>query len=226
MPTYKLTYFPFRGRAEVARQLFHLAGVPFEDNRVKNEDWPALKATMPFGQMPLLEVDGKPLPQSFAIFRYLAKEFGTFFRSIFKLQNDNPFTKDSEFVGNTPFESAWIDAVADEYRDYFKEMHPVLAVYTGVSEGDKEKLVKEVAEPARDKFFGILEKIAKNNCNGHFIGSSLTWVDLLIAEHVHTLLQHMPKFLDAYPFVVATCQKIEATPQLKEWIEKRPVTSF
>lgn len=78
---------------QVSRQMFHLSGTPFEDHRVTMEDWPKYKdsesvpssdpmdyrivAATPFGQMPVLFVDGKPLPQSFAIARYLANLFGT-----------------------------------------------------------------------------------------------------------------------------------------------------
>ena len=35
MPTYKLTYFNGKGRAEVARLLFIKNGVEFEDKRIK-----------------------------------------------------------------------------------------------------------------------------------------------------------------------------------------------
>lgn len=38
MPSYKLTYFNGRGRAELARLIFAAAGVPFEDERIS--DWP------------------------------------------------------------------------------------------------------------------------------------------------------------------------------------------
>ena len=41
MPSYKLTYFNGRGRAEVSRLIFTVAGVEFTDDRVAN--WPTGK---------------------------------------------------------------------------------------------------------------------------------------------------------------------------------------
>lgn len=39
-------------------------------------------AAVPFGVLPMLEVDGKQLSQAGAIFRYLAREFGESFARI------------------------------------------------------------------------------------------------------------------------------------------------
>ncbi|KAF8362547.1 hypothetical protein PRIPAC_89470 [Pristionchus pacificus] len=119
------------------------------------------------------------------------------------------------FAGSTPLETAWIDAVADLQKDYFDSVVHVMM------------LVKDVAIPAREKHFPMLEKLAKEKGNnGLFVNASLTWVDLLIADHVSVLLKHLPGFLDAYPLVVDTVKKIEETPKLKEWIEKRPYSNF
>ena len=41
MPSYKLTYFNGRGRAEVSRLIFTVAGAEFTDERVAN--WPTGK---------------------------------------------------------------------------------------------------------------------------------------------------------------------------------------
>lgn len=48
----------------------------YTDHRVPREEWMALKSSAPFGQLPFLEVDGKGLPQSQAIARYLARQHG------------------------------------------------------------------------------------------------------------------------------------------------------
>ena len=43
MSTYKLTYFNFRGRAEIIRYILAQAEVEYEDLRISFEEWPALK---------------------------------------------------------------------------------------------------------------------------------------------------------------------------------------
>ena len=43
MPKYKLVYFNNKGLAEIARMLFLLADVEFEDHRITVEQWPDVK---------------------------------------------------------------------------------------------------------------------------------------------------------------------------------------
>ena len=53
---YKVHYFVnFYARGEAVRMLLAHAKIPYEDCRVKDADWPALKPTMPGGGMPCLE---------------------------------------------------------------------------------------------------------------------------------------------------------------------------
>ena len=67
--TLKLVYFniPF-WRAETSRLALHLGGVPFEDVRPNREEFRQLKAsgTLPYGQLPVLHIDGFVLAQSAA----------------------------------------------------------------------------------------------------------------------------------------------------------------
>jgi glutathione S-transferase len=75
----KLTYFDAPvSRGEECRLAFTLAGVEFEDIRIKREDWPALKPKTPFGGLPTLEIPGHPevLAQSNAILVLIGKKHG------------------------------------------------------------------------------------------------------------------------------------------------------
>ena len=51
-----------------------------------------------------------------------------------------------------------MDAVADLYKDYQTEMKTFTYTLYGMREGNLAELQKEVAEPARDKFFKVIEK--------------------------------------------------------------------
>src|SRR3954468_5976051 len=65
----KLTYFDAPvSRGEECRLALHVAGVDFEDARIKFEAWPALKPQTPYGSLPVLELPGQlPLAQTNAI---------------------------------------------------------------------------------------------------------------------------------------------------------------
>ncbi len=73
-----LSYFDFSGsRGEECRLALSVAGVDFTDNRLKRDDWMALKPSTPFGSLPLFEIAGKPvLAQSNAILSYIGREHG------------------------------------------------------------------------------------------------------------------------------------------------------
>jgi prostaglandin-H2 D-isomerase / glutathione transferase len=74
----KLTYFDAPvSRGEECRLALHLAGVDFEDVRVKSADWPALKLQTPFGGVPTYEEPGRPvLAQSNAILTLIGRRHG------------------------------------------------------------------------------------------------------------------------------------------------------
>ena len=74
----KLYYFNVYGRAESIRFLLHHAKLPFEDIHINKDKLAELKTAghVEFGQVPMFEVDGKHLVQSWSILRYLGKTHG------------------------------------------------------------------------------------------------------------------------------------------------------
>ena len=104
---------------------------------------------MPFGQMPVLEVDGQQIPQSVAIARYVAKKTGHY--------------------GKCPFEEAIVDAIADQYKDFYGEIKPYYYSAMGFqpkSAEEIEEIKKTVLIPARDKFFGYMTDFLKKSSSG------------------------------------------------------------
>src|SRR2546422_5214011 len=77
MPQYKLTYFDAAtSRGEECRLALHVAGLPFEDERLTRDQWAARKASTPFGALPVLAIDGRQLAQSNAILRFIGSQHG------------------------------------------------------------------------------------------------------------------------------------------------------
>jgi len=57
----KLTYFDAPvSRGEECRLALHLAGIDFDDARIKGADWPEMKEQTPYGGLPVLELPGRP----------------------------------------------------------------------------------------------------------------------------------------------------------------------
>ncbi|KAF8366016.1 hypothetical protein PRIPAC_83845 [Pristionchus pacificus] len=176
----------------------------------------------PWGHLPWLEIDDRVLTQSWAIARYLAQQFG--------------------YAGGTPFECAQVDALADQFKDYWNEMSPFFyAMYLNDPEIAKqakavgkdmgnarenfEKQKKEVGEKGRDKFYGILAKeYKKNGSTGRLVGSSLTWIDLVVVDHMGVVDYFAPGFLDDFEEIRELQKKVNAIPKLQEWLKKRKHT--
>jgi glutathione S-transferase len=78
MSKIKLTYFDAPvSRGEECRLALHLAGIDFEDVRIKAADWPAMKEQTPYGGLPVLEIPGKPpLAHSNAILVLIGRRHG------------------------------------------------------------------------------------------------------------------------------------------------------
>ncbi|XP_061399961.1 glutathione S-transferase isoform X2 [Musca vetustissima] len=199
--TYTLFYFNVKALAEPLRYLFAYGGIEYEDVRVTRDEWPALKPTMPMGQMPVLEVNGKRVHQSISMARFLAKTVG--------------------LCGATPWEDLQIDIVVDTINDFRLK----IAVVSYEPEDEiKEKKLVTLNNEVIPFYLEKLEQTVKDN-DGHLALNKLTWADVYFAG-ILDYMNYMVKrdILEQYPALRAVVDSINALEPIKAWIEKRPQT--
>lgn len=77
-PSIKLTYFNIEGAAEQVRLALKVSGTDFEDDRITFQQWGEMKTKMPYGQVPIMTVDGgRAMTQSMAMLRYVGTKYST-----------------------------------------------------------------------------------------------------------------------------------------------------
>nr|QWV59559.1 glutathione S-transferase sigma 2 [Lasioderma serricorne] len=202
-PQYKLTYFPVKALGEPIRFLLRYGGIEFEDFRFDRENWPQIKPNMPFGQVPILEIDGKVAHQSVAICRYLAKQV--------------------KLVGKDDWEDLEIDAMVDTINDFRQK----IANYhyetdEAIKETRKGPLFKEILPFYQER----LDAIAKSN-NGYLCSGRLTWADMYFVGLLD-YLNAMAKvdLTEKFPNLQAVKNNVLAISQIKEWVAVRPESEF
>ncbi|KAK3174212.1 hypothetical protein OEA41_001456 [Lepraria neglecta] len=106
-----LHYFDFqsRGRRQVVRLLWEDAGIAYEDVRYSFEEYPEYKKSRisemnPIANIPVIELNGRILTQSYAILRHFARQSG-------------------KYDGETEEEKYWADAMCDIVIDWAHSLH-------------------------------------------------------------------------------------------------------
>jgi len=162
-----------------------------------------LKKSVPFGQLPVLDADGKILAQSSAINRYLGRQFG--------------------LAGANDWESAQIDALHDGFVDVRAKVFPVKMEK---DEGKKKEATKTLIEETLKPAFERYTKFLADNGTGFFVGKKLSWFDIAFADAIATWEEWFPEAMGACPKLVEFSHRIRELPALKEWIAKRPKTEW
>jgi len=185
-----LTYFDVKGLAEASRLIFAEAGIKFEDVRIKNADFPAWKkeheAKLPFGQVPILEIDGVTIAQSQSIYRFLARRYGLYGKTDVEGAHADMVVDAIKDIGNSvrAFKLPFFDKRSDE--DKKNGVPPAL------SEDDKEALFKQ-KEPSRtianlNKFLGTKE----------FFAGTFTYSDIVSFVFWEMLYPEFSKQMDQF----------------------------
>ena len=201
-PSVKLTYFNGRGRSEPARLLLAYGGIEYEDCRLPlafedPSEWKVLKPQTPYGSLPLLEWDGCQVAQSMAITRFIAKEVG--------------------LAGRDNLEAAQADEVVNAIGDLFEA---VGKAHFGTDEALKKKVMTETIPNG----FAKLEARLCSRGGQYFAGNALTWADVLAYNFCSGLPDK--SCLDKCPKIKSLVARVGEIPNIKAWVERRPVTKL
>ncbi|KAG1708333.1 hypothetical protein DVH05_025011 [Phytophthora capsici] len=191
----KLIYFDVKGRAELPRMLLNYGEVKFVDERVQFPDFPALKPTLPFGQLPILEVDGKVFAQSMAITRYAAKLVGL-------------YPSDAVDALKVDMFSCALDELDEPFTDFKVKTQ---------DETEKQQKMKVFIEETVPKCFQALETLME----GKFVlGDNISYVDVQFLDLVENKLKgEFPNFtLNAFPKLTALLSNLKAEPKFAAFL--------
>lgn len=246
MPAYKFTYFNAKALGESIRMLFHYGGVDFVDDRVEFPDWPKLKPCMysdmilaniiwridlmfdfhdsatPFGQLPVLEVDGKKVVQSSAIARYLAKKFGVAGKDDWEAMQIDATVDTIHDIRTSKFELASFQFFFFISSNVFAEISAHYYETNAESKAEKLKVAKEIVPFYVNK---LDEQVKKNG--GYFVGGKLSWAEFVFVGLLD-YLNHTQgcDIIAKAENLKALRDKVLAIPSIKAYVAKRPKTEF
>jgi glutathione S-transferase len=192
-------------RAETSRIALFIGGVEFEDHRPSWEEFLELKAAgeLPFGQLPILKVDGEIIAQTAGIARFCGKLAGLY-----------------------PAEDHLAGAKIDQVLDAATEITGVVG--PSMRENDPEKkaaLRARLAAKTLPRWLGFLEVLLEaNRDSDFFVGESLTIADLAIWRMMGWLtggiLEGLPRdLMEPFPCLSHHFAVVDGEPMVREWMD-------
>ncbi|CAM9269552.1 unnamed protein product [Ectocarpus sp. 13 AM-2016] len=201
---FSLLAYPYESIGEPVRLALAQSGVEWVDDRVAGADWPALKPTLPNGQLPVMEVDGVVIPQSTAQLRYVGKIGGLY--------------------PTDPVQAALADAAIDTVNDINE---PMRASIHEKGEGKKMQLCKDLAENCIPPWLMNMEKALKAAGGQYFAGGKLSIGDIAVVARLNWIrsgsLDGIPSTIaDGHPLLLSLVDRVMAEPKIVAYMEARP----
>lgn len=176
----------------------------FTDDRLPKGGWAEVKPTTPYGQVPVMQSDGRMLAQSNAMMRYVCKLGGLY--------------------PEEPFSAALTDEVNDTCSDLFMCAFRYRGGDKAVLKADREKMVNEDIP----KFAGGLEKRLQALGSKDFVLESVSMGDVAIFTLINSfkcnILEFVdPNILDEFSTIMGIYRSVCAIPEVVEWHKKHPI---
>lgn len=167
MEKVKVTYFGGNGRAAIIRAILDYEKVPFENEVIDFKDWPNIKnddSRFEFHQLPVLEINGKKMTQSLALYIYLAKKF--------------------DLYGKDFYEQYIIDSLIASNEDFVSLMHSMFRPETEDEKNNPDKY-KQMFKDKISFYLRVYEKRYNDlGSKKYFLGDKISLADFFIGTTV------------------------------------------
>ena len=157
-----LYYFAGRGKADQIRWLLAASEITFAQKVITSREQflKMAERQLPFGQLPLLQIDGLELVQSQAIVRYIARR--------------------GNLCGNNSRDEVKCDMIAETCNDILSQ-----ALQAPFRKNDGKEQAETHLKAMRvhwEKFGSRLEAVIAANGGAFMVGNELTYADILVAH--------------------------------------------
>ncbi|KAI9209106.1 uncharacterized protein BJ171DRAFT_488552 [Polychytrium aggregatum] len=203
----KLTYFDTTGRAEAIRLALFVGGIEFEDERLNREQFAAIKPTLPFGQLPVLTVDGEHvIAQSDALLHYAGILSGTY------PGNDDPFA------------ALLVEQVLGQLADIAVKL---IEVFEGSDPAAMAAACTKLATEVYPPMLAALDRVVAKYGGEYSVGDKISIADISL-YHMFSLISgpapEMPfmpaDLLAPYPHITKVFHSVKSHPRVVEWQAK------
>jgi glutathione S-transferase len=194
MPLPVITYFDIRARAEPIRLILEELEIPYDDRRIDDEVWVSMKKETPFGRLPSYRDGNLEIFQSHAIYRHLARTHSLY--------------------GDSEDERVRCDVI----EEAFSELNALIGTAPWRQNFEKTR-VDFVAKELSPRL-GQLERFLETNPLGteFWVGSSITFVDLIAFAHLDCTGVMFPEAMAAHPTLLKFCDGISSRPRIAAYL--------
>jgi prostaglandin-H2 D-isomerase / glutathione transferase len=183
-----------------------IGGIPFEDDRIPLADWAQRKEKIPFGALPVLEVDGQTIAQSNAINCYVGKL--------------------TDLYPSDPWQAALCQEAMGAVEDILTKIVPTMFL----PEEEKKAQRKALAEGPIPFYLTQLQQRLEAHGGRYFADDRLTVADLKVFTFSRQLkagfLDYVPTDLvdRIAPKLVEHYDRVGNEPRVKAYYAKHGIT--
>nr|AAB01057.1 S-crystallin [Doryteuthis opalescens] len=224
MPNYTLYYFNGRGRAEILRMMFAAAAVKYMDKRFEFNEWDKYRKDMPCMCVPVLEMDGgMRMPETMAIARYLAREYGFYPKNSMDMMR-------CDYIADCFYE------IMHDYMRYYHWKNGrfrfgkdgMMGSDMGGNDCNYDNYMQWRYMNTFNRVMPFMERTLsmRNGGSNFFMGDQMMWCDMMCYCCMENPMMENQSMFSNYPKLMSLYKRVSAHPKISTYLKSRSNTNW